>query len=291
MPYDSSKAAEFRTILKTLSEEAFLSSDKALDLVHADRRKQHGGAALAPLDLSRSAIDRFKSGGRIKSNGGLRELWRVLESHPDYAYAFSKPATVPMTVSPEEAMASALTRYFSESSESKPLYNVGKVRRRLAGRYILYRPAWRLGVPPQMFMTSFIEIVDTDIAHCVFYEQDFPEDDKYGAYYQKDAGFIFTFGNSIYVLAKQIGEGTTVRLMVANTVERTEGKENRKWVEYFFGLMYTASYLRLYPSVKFFCQRIRANENAKSEYMLLENIPNAAAIAYLGGTVSNMGTL
>ena len=96
----------------------------------------------------------------------LDELWEFLKNHRHYGFAFrtedSPVSAVPETlIGSEEALASALNRYFSEVPTTEKRYNnVADVRRRLAGKYIAYRRGWRKGVIEEFYQTSLLEIED-----------------------------------------------------------------------------------------------------------------------------------
>jgi hypothetical protein len=278
MPFDPNNQKEFREILNKLSEAHFLSSEMAINLVHGDRAGRGKDAQKLPtFDLNRTALDRFKKGNRIKNIAGLRELWRVLEAQEDYAYAFPKPGEMQAVTPPEEALASALNRFFSESIEAKPFFDVRKIRGRLAGKYCMYRPAWRLGVPAGLVMTSLVEIADTESGAAVSEVQNFPDVEPYGEYYQKDVGFIFTYGKWVFFLTGGSGGNTSLKLFAISEI--MPGDETKR-VTYFRGVIYATGHQALFPSAKFLCKRLNENQTVESKHIDPKDAPDREAVAY-----------
>lgn len=270
MPFDPSKPAAFREILKKIK----LGDQAVIDLVHRDRKKSNINSP--EFKLSRATLNRFKNDIDIGNINGLRELWRVLEKDENYGHLFPQPQAINTSPTPDEALAIALNRHFSEAPET--FFKIDILRKKLAGKYTLYRPAWRRGVPSELFMTSLVEIEDKKSSTSISEIQNFTEKERYGEYYQKDAGFLFSYGRWGYFLTGGTGGNTSLKLGAINDIMPGDGTMPAK---YFCGLLYTTGHQGFFPGVKFFCKRMTSTEAFESKHLKLTEIHDEDAHAYL----------
>ena len=273
MPYDPGNPDAFRRILKRLSKELFLSSEKAINLVHADRKSS---SQTGQFDLTRSALDRFKSNHPIRDVAGLRELWRVLESHEEYGHFFPREPDAQEMVPPEVALSSALKRFFTPPDGAPVRYKVDEIASIISGRFVMYRPNWRQGAGAGSMRASIVEIWTSNGILKISETQNFMDGTRW--FEQKDTGLFFAFGEYLDFLMKETDKGTTIRLGVVDGMLPENGPQE---VEWFHGVLYTASNLAIYPSAKFFCDRITEGSPVRVGIMKLGEIPSEEAKQYL----------
>jgi hypothetical protein len=195
MPYDPQNPGAFRDILRRLADEQFLSSETIIHRVHG-YRKAKNDKTLPFFDITRSALDRFKQGKRIKNVQGLQEIYQFLENDPSYSYAFKTPR-------PPIDLGVALTQFFSEGGQHLT-YDLKVLGSKLVRAYTLYCPFWPPSALPGKARASLMEIARAGS------EFKITETQNYGDYQQHDSGALFSFGKFIYFLLKEDSPGTAV---------------------------------------------------------------------------------
>jgi hypothetical protein len=203
----------------------------------------------------------------VKDPNGLRVLWDVLESDGNFKYAFADAQKWTAPATAEEAMSQGLEAYFSRSSHE--LADLVSLRRRMVGKYILYRPAWRDGAPTGAFQTSLMEIRDVISAANVFETQDFAETDILGGYYQKDEGFLFCYGLYTFFLTAGTARNPSLKLWV---VTQAMPPGDDKPIRWFQGKLYATGRWNAYDSVKFACLRVTTTPDPISAHSQLDDI-------------------
>lgn len=279
MPYDPLAPQIFREILQSLIQHFKLTRQDIRDATIA-HRKQRGLPAVVPF-IDRSTLGRFINGSDIKSVGALEAIWEYLESVDRYK-PFFLSESYSETRSPDAELASGLARVFSASGATKPHYDLNEVRRRLAGEYITYRPSQRRG-QTGLYRTALLRIMDRDDGANVTETRAYPATDTDAAYRQTDRGFLFTHGRYVYLLMMDNNSISTVRLQVATEVMPWGGSDE---VNYFCGESFSSTDRGVFPSIRFFCRKLRAGvdqaDTFVSKYLTLDTIPDAAAVAFLG---------
>jgi hypothetical protein len=275
MPYNPAQPDVFRDILRRLSEEQFLSSQKIIDLVRESRR---GKVGLAPFDMTRNGLDRFKKGERIRSVRGLQEIWLVLEAHPDYGHYFlSSPGEFRFTTA--DMLLPAALRHFFLANGSHSIYDLAEIGDGIIGSYIMYRPHWRPRIPFGLARSSFVRIWRENSSFNISETQDFAATDEEGAFVQHDVGAMASFGQFIYFLMKEEhAPGTAVKFGFVDLLFPHSGASRADWLR---GIVFTSSTMNVFPLGKFFCRRTKEASAPKSNLMKIEDIPDADARAYL----------
>ncbi len=155
MPYDPNNPNEFRTILEKLD----LPSTYILKIANKYGFPDDGS-------LTRQDLDRFIKGSRTEKHRALGLLWHTLEKHETYSKAFPGDPTA--------MLATALPRFFMETPNTKVLYRPDSIRKKLAGRYTMYRAETHNGLRTGRVMKSLLEVVDTTSGPCIFETQRSP---------------------------------------------------------------------------------------------------------------------
>jgi hypothetical protein len=274
MPYDPGNPEAFRAILRQLSAQENLVSAAIIRLVENDLKDKPNRA---PLNMTRSTLDRFKRGKAARHIPGLREIWRVLESHPNYGRYFPVSAT-PQTAAADATLVSALPRFFSANIQ-QPSYDLSSIGDKIAGTYVMYRPDWRPRIPTGLARASIVKIAAAASGFSISETQNFPATATERAYWQHDTGAMASFARFIYFLMKEEkAPGTAVKFGLINTLFPNSGDSVVDW---FRGIVFTASNLNIYPLAKFFCKRVDDEHAIQCRLMKMEEIPDEDAKMYL----------
>lgn len=275
MPFDPDNPDVFREILRTIAGRLFLTSAKMIDLVHENRSgRKHEGRG--PFDLTRSALDRFKQGQRIKNIRGLRELWMVLETHEDTTSFF--PKSDRPAISWDASLLSALPRFFAENGR-EPSYDLAVLGDRIAGSYVMYRPDWRPRIPSGLARASLVQIDHTGAGFSISETQDFPQTADEPADWQHDVGVMASFARYIYFLMREEkSPGTAVKFGLVDALFPFNGSHHVNW---FRGVLFVSSNLAIFPLAKFFCRRVSEANEVQGRVMRIADIEDGEAKAYL----------
>jgi hypothetical protein len=274
MPYDPDNPDEFRQILEIISKKWSLSSEQIIDLLEKNQKQEADRLNITfklsgkPFGLSPGSLGRFRRGGNIRAREGLSELWKVLESHKLYKKIFVSSQDAAPLYSPDKAMAEALNLFFSESTNPKAPVDISALRKKLSGRYTMYRPQ-RHGMKESGYiMTSLIEILDIDSDISVREVQNFRKNRYLGKFEQNDVGFLFTYGRHIYFLLK----GVHVEAVKLGIIEEYFPDTLEQWTNFFSGSLYVASHLARYPLAKFICTPYLESSTFESAETLVKDI-------------------
>jgi hypothetical protein len=276
MPYNPQDPDAFRQILKRLSKEQRLSSQMLINLVCADRatKLKQDQKALPRFDISRNAVDRFKQGESIRNISGLREMYRVLESHDECSYCFPPPLDQTLT---EMTFQHAFSRFFSGGGQHST-YDLTVIGAKLIGTYIMYRPSWWPRSQPGFAQASLMEISATSGHFTISETQKFPATKAAASYQQHDTGAIASFAKFIYFMMREDAPGTAVKFGLVTLVF----PNNRDaLVNIFRGILFTSSTSSIFPLSKFFCRRIEVSQTIDSCSIKITDIPDDEAKSYL----------
>ena len=271
MPFDRTRLGTFREILRRLADDYGVTSEKLVNEI-ADERSAKG---LSHLHVSRSLLDRVKTGKNTRKIIELGEIWDYVAAHPRYRVVFDAPEAAPTTLPPDAALAEAIRRFFPENREGNT-YHLRDIRGLFVGRYAMYRPLWRSAPDNPLIQISQIDITDTAYGLQIAEIQDFTKDITY-FYYQKDEGVMFPYGKYIYFMTREMGgdpDQSAVKLGVIDGLLRAQGL-----VQSFHGVLFGSSNLYIYPAARFFCRR--TTEEIKADVMREDSIPIREARQYL----------
>ncbi len=264
MPYDPNNPDQFRVILKKFG----LTSTYILKIANALGFPDNG-------TLIRQDLTRFMDGGRTEKHSALALLWNTLEKHEIYSKAFPGD--------PAAMLAPALPSYFMETPNAKVLYRPDSIRKKLAGRYTMYRAETHNGLKTGWVMRSLLEVVDTTSGPCIFETQRSPES-TIRAYEQDDAGFLFSLGEHVFFLMKQQKGGVCVKFFVAKKFDPSEDDQP---IDTFDGVFSVASNQGMYGLRKFFCKRLALGEHIDYTSLAIKQISIPACRIYLHEDIEN----
>jgi hypothetical protein len=220
MPYDPQNPDVFRHILKRLNIDQFLSSQAIIDLV-LEHRQVRKDKNLPSFKISRSALDHFKSGDRIKNIQGLQEIYQFLENNSLYRFTSEAPqAPIHLGV--------ALTQFFSNGDQRRPVYDLALLGDKLAGSYTFYCPLVPPGGQLGNARASFVEIARGNS------EFKITETQRYPGFRQHDSGAMFSFAKFVYFLMNEEAPGTAVKFGLITKVFLYPGDP----VEWFRGILF-----------------------------------------------------